>query len=311
MHERNILLAGLAAFLLLAILCIWHHTSDMAGMHGPAVGGVTAPNAGLAAPRFGVHVKGGKVTLTGTVPDDATKTALIKHANEVYGAGNYIDEIKVAAPGAVNAATPDWLKWASGLMAYGKTPNFEGSLDLNGKSLTANGLLGDEASLNKLAADLKAGVGPDVTFTNRLALRVAGAAPSPTDAKALSEAEAKLQAALNEQVKAAGVVEFAVGSAVITPQGKAVLDKLLPGMKTASDTNVQVEGHTDNQGNADKNLSLSQQRAEAVKKYLSEGGVKAESLVAKGFGAGRPVADNATLAGRQRNRRIEFNVVGK
>jgi OOP family OmpA-OmpF porin len=313
MHERNILLAGLLAFLLLAAFCIWHHTSGMAGTHGAAgLGGAhnANVNANLPAPRFGVHVNGGKVTLVGTVPDEAAKAALIKRANEVYGAGNYTDEIKVA-PGTVGAATPDWLKWAQSLMAYGKTPNFEGSLDLNGKSLTASGLLPDEASLNKLATDLKGGVGPDVTFTNRLALRVAGAAPSPVDAKALSEEEAKLQASLNEQVKAAGVVEFAVSSAVITPQGKAVLDKLLPVMKAAGDTNVQVEGHTDNQGNADKNLTLSQQRAEAVKKYLSDNGVKAESLTAKGFGPGRPIADNSTPAGRQRNRRIEFNVVGK
>jgi OOP family OmpA-OmpF porin len=132
----------------------------------------------------------------------------------------------------------------------------------------------------------------------------------PTDAKPLSEEEAQLQQALNDKLKAAGTVEFAVGSAEITPQGKAVLDKIMPGMKEG-DNNIQVEGHTDNTGNADKNLSLSQQRAESVRKYLVAGGVKEANLTAKGFGPNRPIADNSTPAGRQRNRRIEFNVVAK
>jgi OOP family OmpA-OmpF porin len=307
MNERNILIGGLLAFLLLALLCIRHHTAGMSA-HGPGMGGATAPNAKLPAPTFGVHVKGGKVTLTGTVPDEAAKAALIARANEIYGAGNYIDEIKVA--NTVGAATPDWLDWAKGLMAFGKTPDFEGSLDLNGKSLTASGLLGAEAARNKLDTDLKAAL-PGVTITNRLALRVQGAVtPLPTDAKPLSEEEAQLQQALNDKLKAAGTVEFAVGSAEITPQGKAVLDKIMPGMKEG-DNNIQVEGHTDNTGNADKNLSLSQQRAESVRKYLVAGGVKEANLTAKGFGPNRPIADNSTPAGRQRNRRIEFNVVAK
>ena len=311
MNERNILGAGILAFLLLAILCIWHHTSEMSAGQHAAMGGATTANANLPAPRFGVHVSNGKVTLTGTVPDEAAKAALLKHADGIYGAGNYINEIKVAGPNAMAAATPEWLGWAKGLMAYGKTPNFEGSLDLNGKSLTASGLLGNEASRNKLAADLKASVGSGVTFTDRLALRVAGAAPSPTDAKALSEEEAKLQQQLNEQLKAAGAIEFAVGSATITPAGQAVLNKVLPLLKSAGDANIEVDGHTDNQGAADKNLSLSQQRADAVRKYLVDSGLNQQSLAAKGYGPNRPIADNATPDGRQRNRRIEFNVVAK
>jgi OmpA-OmpF porin, OOP family len=72
---------------------------------------------------------------------------------------------------------------------------------------------------------------------------------------------------------------------------------------------VQVEGHTDSVGKPDYNKRLSQQRAESVVKYLVGKGVKSERLVAKGFGADRPIADNATDAGKEENRRVEFNIV--
>jgi outer membrane protein OmpA-like peptidoglycan-associated protein len=56
------------------------------------------------------------------------------------------------------------------------------------------------------------------------------------------------------------------------------------------------------------NLELSQKRADAVKAYLAKKGVDASKLVAKGFGQTVPVADNATAAGRAKNRRVEFKV---
>ena len=73
---------------------------------------------------------------------------------------------------------------------------------------------------------------------------------------------------------------------------------------------VEVDGHTDNQGLASANLALSQQRAEAVVAYLASKGVSSTRLSAKGFGQTKPVADNATADGRQKNRRIEFTVIG-
>jgi OOP family OmpA-OmpF porin len=73
---------------------------------------------------------------------------------------------------------------------------------------------------------------------------------------------------------------------------------------------VQIEGHTDSTGSADFNRKLSDQRAQAVMKYLvSTRKIKAARLVAKGFGPDRPVADNADAAGQEANRRVEFNIV--
>jgi outer membrane protein OmpA-like peptidoglycan-associated protein len=72
---------------------------------------------------------------------------------------------------------------------------------------------------------------------------------------------------------------------------------------------VSVEGHTDATGSPDFNRKLSQQRAESVAKYLQSKGVKAARMEPKGFGPDRPIADNETDAGREANRRVEFNIL--
>ena len=63
---------------------------------------------------------------------------------------------------------------------------------------------------------------------------------------------------------------------------------------------IRIEGHTDDRGRDDKNMALSQARAEAVRQYLIEHGVAANRLTAKGFGETKPAADNGTRAGRAR-----------
>ncbi|MCP4250515.1 MAG: OmpA family protein, partial [bacterium] len=70
----------------------------------------------------------------------------------------------------------------------------------------------------------------------------------------------------------------------------------------------ESEGWTDNAGGAASNQRLSQERADSVVTYLVDGGVDGTILTAVGFGEEQPIADNATAAGREQNRRIEFTV---
>jgi len=79
-------------------------------------------------------------------------------------------------------------------------------------------------------------------------------------------------------------------------------------MKQYPATNVQVEGHTDSVGPDAYNQKLSQRRADAVKKVLEKDGVTPNRITAIGYGKSRPVADNATEAGRAINRRVEASV---
>jgi len=73
---------------------------------------------------------------------------------------------------------------------------------------------------------------------------------------------------------------------------------------------IQIEGHASSDGNDAYNMALSDRRAKAVMKYLvDKGGIDAARLVAKGFGETKPIADNETEEGREKNRRVEFNII--
>jgi len=99
---------------------------------------------------------------------------------------------------------------------------------------------------------------------------------------------------------------FDLDKAVIRPESKPVLEEVLGVLKGEPGWKVVIEGHTDSTGGESHNLALSQQRADAVKAYLVAGGIAADRLQTKGFGAGKPVADNGTELGRAQNRRVEL-----
>jgi outer membrane protein OmpA-like peptidoglycan-associated protein len=105
-------------------------------------------------------------------------------------------------------------------------------------------------------------------------------------------------------------IQFETGRATILPRSYALLDRIAQKLKeNPAIRRVRVEGHTDNQGGADKNQSLSQARADAVIDYLSRRGVDGSRLQGVGYGATRPIATNATAGGRAKNRRVEFIIV--
>jgi outer membrane protein OmpA-like peptidoglycan-associated protein len=77
-------------------------------------------------------------------------------------------------------------------------------------------------------------------------------------------------------------------------------------LKDNPDVKFEVDGHTDNTGTSGHNLTLSQQRADAVKDQLVKMGIDASRLTSKGLGDTKPVSDNNTLEGKANNRRVEF-----
>ena len=87
-----------------------------------------------------------------------------------------------------------------------------------------------------------------------------------------------------------------------------VLDEVVTALKENKSFKVQVEGHTDSTGPEDHNQSLSERRAAAVLEYLVSHGVAQTRLVSKGFASTVPLEPNATAAGREQNRRVEFVV---
>jgi outer membrane protein OmpA-like peptidoglycan-associated protein len=107
---------------------------------------------------------------------------------------------------------------------------------------------------------------------------------------------------------AAKGINFENGKAVITASSFKSLDDLATLLNSYPGASVEIQGHTDNNGAADANKTLSQDRANAVKRYLSAGGVAEARMTAVGYGQEMPIADNATPAGKAKNRRVDFKL---
>jgi outer membrane protein OmpA-like peptidoglycan-associated protein len=104
-------------------------------------------------------------------------------------------------------------------------------------------------------------------------------------------------------------VHFDVGKASLRPGSTAELEDIVSYMKNKETTSIEIAGHTDNVGKDADNIKLSQQRAETIRSYLIKKGIQAARVIAKGYGATEPIADNATEEGRQLNRRTEVRLL--
>lgn len=110
--------------------------------------------------------------------------------------------------------------------------------------------------------------------------------------------------------KAFSSLQFATGKDIIQPVSFPSLNQLAALMKQhASDWTLKLSGHTDNQGQPEANMLLSEKRAKAVKKYLVSKGVKEDKIIAEWFGQTQPIDSNTTEAGRKKNRRVEMKVL--
>ncbi|HSW59462.1 MAG TPA: OmpA family protein [bacterium] len=117
----------------------------------------------------------------------------------------------------------------------------------------------------------------------------------------------KLIVVTAKKIELKQVVLFQTGKAVIDRKSYDMLKEVADALKNApSVKKIIVEGHTDNIGNRDLNISLSQKRAEAVREFLVDEGVDSDKLEAKGYGPDKPVSSNRTAAGKAKNRRVEF-----
>jgi len=101
---------------------------------------------------------------------------------------------------------------------------------------------------------------------------------------------------------------FGFDESNLSADARSNLDKLVVVLNSYSETDIEVQGHTDSRGSVAYNQTLSEQRARTVSGYLTDKGIANDRLVIKGFGEELPKYENNTAEGRTQNRRVEFMI---
>lgn len=228
-----------------------------------------------------------RVIASGSVPDEASRAAILGKLRDLYGAANVLDRLEVG--GVV--PPPNWTEHVSKLLNGKLKEVHKGQLQVNGTQVAIKGNVANEALRQQVVSDMATALNPTYTVDNGLV--VVAAAQNVLD-KTLSSR----------------VVEFESGSATLTPPGQAILDEMASAIWQIGTPKVQVIGHTDSSGDRLANIGLSLARANAVRSYLIGKGIPAESLSAVGSGPDHPLTTNETAEGRAKNRRIEFRLAG-
>ena len=232
-----------------------------------------------------VSPKPGQILVSGAVPDEASKAALLQRVRELYGADRVVDQVAISPV----SLPPNWNGYVQKLIQPNLKLISKGELKIDGTNVTVRGEVANEAQRQQIASDIATSLNPSYTVNN--GLRVSAAEQN-----------------LLDETLAKRIIEFESGKAALTASGKGILDDMAAALQKVKGRKVEVIGHTDNIGLRESNLALSFARAEAVRTYLAGKAIPVEMVTVSGQGPDRPVAENGSAEGRARNRRIEFRV---
>lgn len=226
------------------------------------------------------------IVIEGVVPNDASKQAILMKMRLVYGADQVVDKIQIRPVSAPNG----WSDSVTQLIQNDLKKISQGKLTVRGTQVDLTGKLANPTEIQAMQNLYQSLVAAPYRFNSQFSA---------------NQAEQQL---LDDTLKNR-IIEFESGSAVLTATGMQILNEMANALNRVQNKNVKIIGHTDNQGQADKNMQLSLQRAETVKQYLISKNIDKNRLSTQGLGASKAVADNATAEGRKKNRRIEFEVL--
>lgn len=239
----------------------------------------------------------GKVVMRGRLADEAQRDAMTSFARARFGA----DDVLVAT--RLDPDLPDgWpVRVLAALAAMSELQN--GQVVVRPESVAVSGVSGSSDAQAAISRVLSGQLGPGQAFEVRVSYdkRLDPQAALPTPQECIADLNAVL---------ATGKITFAPGSAEIEANAAGTMGALADILRRCPDIPMEIAGHTDSQGSDSGNRALSQARAEAVLLGLQGRRVMVGPLTAKGYGEDNPIADNATAAGREANRRIEFSLTG-
>ena len=238
----------------------------------------------------------GQVRINGRLPEPRIRAAVEGFARARFGQGAVQVETRLDPD-----LPPGWsVRALAALEALAELHS--GDVTVQPDTLRIRGVSGNPDVGTQVSSILTAALGGaqglsiDVRYDE--ALDPVAQAPTPENC------EARIR-----QISTERKITFAPGSARLNEDSRQTLDQIAEVLQECGELPLEVAGHTDSQGRAQTNLALSQQRAEAVIDALLQRRVLVASMVARGYGAERPIADNATEAGREANRRIEFTLI--
>lgn len=238
----------------------------------------------------------GLVQLRGRITDAATRDLATSYAQSLFGASEVY-----AAPRIVDGLPASWpLRVLTGLEALGNLSN--GAVVITPDSVRITGNTGDTMANARIAQLFAAKLGEagqyDIDITYQEKLDPIASIPTP------EECEAEIEGILTGRK-----ITFEPGSATMDASGIGIVSDIAGVLKDCGDLRLEISGHTDSQGRTEMNLSLSQDRAQAVLDALRAEDVLTARFAAKGYGEEKPIADNGTEAGREANRRIEIRLI--
>jgi outer membrane protein OmpA-like peptidoglycan-associated protein len=183
-------------------------------------------------------------------------------------------------------------------------------IDSRTREAKAQGALADQAQLDVAAQRTQTDAARKQAAERLVDTRSSQAQAASAEARATSAeeqlAEMKARPTDRGMVLTLGDVLFDTGRAELNPGAARALDQLTDFMKEHMHRTVAIEGYTDSVGTDALNQALSERRAIAVKRELTDRGIEGHRVTARGMGEAGPVASNDTAAGRQRNRRVEI-----
>jgi len=252
-------------------------------------------------PRFTATLRAdGALRLAGTTQDAVSRDAVGSYAAALFG------HAAVTNAAVVAAGSPEG--WSGRVLAGIDALALlnEGELAVSAASVTLRGWSASADGAARAKAIFAArGVRPAEVALNF----DAAAARAEAEANAIDADPVAACAAAVASTGSAGAIAFEPGSARLADSGARVIAAIAGVMADCPPLDFEIAGHTDSQGGAEGNLRLSEERATTVKAALDATGLPHMRFFARGYGADRPVADNATEDGRARNRRIEFTLI--
>jgi len=238
----------------------------------------------------------GRVELRGRLGDDMQRTVVDSFAKAQFGAD------KVYQASVIDPDLPDgWpIRVMAGLEALGELSS--GTLTVRADTVVLAGLTGNTGARARVSQILSGKLGQGAAF--RVDVTYDRALDPIASLPTQQECYDRVQAVLKKNK-----IVFEPASSEVAGQAAVIMGQLAEALDKCTSLRIEIGGHTDAEGSESSNLALSQARADAVLIALQGRGVDVSGFSAKGYGESVPLADNASAAGRETNRRIEFKLM--